>query len=181
MRKPRIFAAGLLGLATLVVGGTAIAGSLTSSSSSGLDAVRKATAAYRNVDAAKQDGYTLKLKDVYNKACIANLNEPVAGAMGVHMVNPDLLDGVLDPLKPEALVYERKGDGSLKLAAVEYVAFKTAHPSQPKLFGIQFDSSEGSRFFKPPNPFWALHAWVWKTNHSKLGGVFSQWNPLVRC
>jgi hypothetical protein len=173
--------AGLLGLAVLVTGGTAIAGSLGNSSQSGLSEVRAATAGYRNVEAARAAGYTLELKDVYKKACIANLNEPVAGAMGVHMVNPDLLDGVIDPLQPEALVYERKSDGSLKLAAVEYVAFKAAHRTQPKLFSVPFDSNLGSRFFKPANPFWSLHAWVWKPNPSTLGGVFAPWNPKVSC
>ncbi len=99
-------------------------------------------------------GYGLAARSSSQRASTIRL----AGAMGVHMVNPDLLDGVLDPLKPEALVHERKSDGSLKLAAVEYVAFKSAHPAQPKLLGMPFDSNMGSRFFKPPNPFWALHA-----------------------
>jgi hypothetical protein len=180
MRTLTTTVVGLLGLAALVAGGTAMADSQSSPSTSSLKDVRAATAAYRSVAAAKSAGYTLELKDVYNKACIANLNEPSAGAMGVHMVNPDLLDGVLDPLKPEALVYERK-NGILKLAAVEYVAFKSAHAAQPKLFGMAFESSEGSRYFKPPNPLWALHAWVWKANPSKLGGVFSAWNPRVSC
>ena len=180
MSKRWIALAGLLGLAILVVGGTAMASSQSNSAPSSLSDVRTATAAYRSVAAAKADGYTLELKDVYKKSCIANLNEPVAGAMGVHMVNPDLLDAVLDPLKPEALVYERK-NGDLKLVAVEYVAFKSAHPTKPKLFGMPFESSEGSRFFKPPNPLWSLHAWVWKANPSKLGGVFSAWNPRVSC
>ena len=172
---------GVLGLAILVAGGTALAGLQSGSAPPSLKDVRAATAAYRSVAAAKSAGYTLELKDVYKKSCIANLNEPSAGAMGVHMVNPDLLDGVIDPLKPEALVYERLSNGSLKLAAVEYVTFKSAHPAKPKLFGVPFESSEGSRFFKPPNPLWALHAWVWKANPSKLGGVFSAWNPRVSC
>ncbi len=172
--------AGLLGLATLVAGGTALAGSQSGSTRTSLKDVRAATAAYRDVATAKAAGYTLELKDVYKKSCIANLNEPVAGAMGIHMVNPASSTVCIDPLKPEALVYERK-DGGLRLAAVEYVAFKSARPLQPALFGVKFDSSEGSRFFKPPNPLWALHAWVWKANPSKLGGVFSAWNPRVSC
>jgi hypothetical protein len=181
MRTLLAITAGLLGLAALVAGGTAVASSQGGSSHLGLQEVRAATAAFRDVEAAKQAGYTLELKDVYKKACIANLNEPVAGAMGVHMVNPTLLDGVLDPLKPEALVYEKKSNGTLKLAAVEYVTFKSAHPTQPTLFSIPFDSNLGSRFFTPAKPFWSLHAWVWKTNPSTLGGVFSPWNPRVSC
>ena len=174
MRKLWAAVTALLGLAILVAGGTALAGSHSS-----LAEVRNATAAFHSVEAATAAGYTLELPDVYGNTCIANLDDPAAGAMGVHLVNPGLLDGTIDATEPEALVYERKPNGRLKLAAVEYVVFQAPGVARPELFGVSFDSNDGSRFGLPA--FWALHAWVWKPNHSDVAGIFSPWNPKVRC
>lgn len=177
MRTLWVTAATLFGLAILVAGGTALAGSQSS-----LSEVRGATAAYHDVQAAIEDGYTFELPDVYGKTCIANLTDPAAGAMGVHMVNPALLDGTIEPTRPEALVYERKADGRLKLAAVEYVIFKAPGLARPELFGVPFDSNDGSRFpATTGSPFWALHAWIWRPNHTDVTGIFSPWNPKVSC
>ena len=47
--------------------------------------------------------------------------------MGVHYVNGQYVgDAVVDPLKPEAMVYVQGGGGALKLGAVEYIVFKDA-------------------------------------------------------
>ena len=104
--------------------------------------------------------------------------------MGVHMVNPGLLfdGGTIDATQPEALVYERRNDGTLKLAAVEYVAFQADVP-RPTLFGVPFAPNDGSRFFpaSDPHPFWALHAWIWKPNPTPMAGIFAPWNPRVTC
>ena len=115
--------------------------------------------------------------------------------MGVHMVNLGLLDDpstaaplddtTLDPTRPEALVYERRNDGTLKLVAVEYVVFRAAWEAEhgagstPSLFGRQFEPNPGTRFALPP--FFALHAWVWKPNPTPLTGIFAAWNPRVTC
>ena len=46
--------------------------------------------------------------------------------MGIHYVNGDLVgDGLLDPKRPESLLYELK-DGRMQLAAVEYVVIADA-------------------------------------------------------
>ena len=68
-----------------------VAGFATAGGESSLAEVRDATAAYHDVEAAKHAGYTLELPDVFGNTCIANLADPAAGAMGVHMVNPGLL------------------------------------------------------------------------------------------
>jgi hypothetical protein len=100
--------------------------------------------------------------------------------MGVHMVslarvgNPSL-----DATDPEALVYERRNNKSLKLVAVEYVVFASAVSETPKLFGVPFNFNDGSRFGLPP--FYALHAWIWKPNPSDPAGIFNAWNPRVSC
>ena len=176
MRTTMAVGAALLGAAMIAVVGTAFAGSQSS-----LAEARQSTDAYHDLAVAQAAGYTLELPDVNGKTCIANLDDQSAGAMGVHMVNPGLLDATIDPTRPEVLVYERRNDGSLKLAAVEYVAFKSDVPSRPSLFGMPFDSNSGARYGLPP--FWALHAWIWKPNNRTLdpAGIFAPWNPSVSC
>ena len=147
-----------------------------------LASVRAATAPFHDVQAANDAGYVTELPDIFGETCIANLTNPSAGAMGVHLVDTrpgGRLDAELDATEPEVLVYERRNDGTLKLVAVEYVAFKSAVPTRPTLFGVPFDENDGSRYGLPP--FWALHAWVWKPNHTDVTGIFSQWNPRVSC
>jgi hypothetical protein len=58
---------------------------------------------------------------------------PQEGAMGVHYVNGDYVnDDVLDPQKPEALMYELK-DGKLRLLGVEYIIFAEKwHAKEPE-------------------------------------------------
>ena len=145
-----------------------------------VDRVRRATVAYHDINAAIADGYTLRLPDAAGLTCIAT--EKVGG-MGVHMVNPSLLDDKLEPQKPEVLVYdpELRSDGSerLRLVAVEYVIFWSEWDGDraPKLFGTSFDYvGAGNRYGL--DPFFALHAWIWKRNSS---GLFYAWNPRVRC
>ncbi len=139
--------------------------------------LRAATARYHDLGEAKEHGYGL-FTDAKGIACIAN---PPAGAMGVHYVNGALL-GTLDPLKPQALVYAPGADGSLHLAAVEYVVFQAswdaAHPDMaPMLFGQMFMLTRaGNRYGLPA--FYSLHVWVWMHNPS---GTFAMWNPNVHC
>jgi hypothetical protein len=102
--------------------------------------------------------------------------------MGVHYVNGNLVgDAVLDPARPEALVYEQKA-GGLHLAALEYIVFKdvwqaAGHLQPPTMFGRQFDFTNSPNRYGIP-PFYALHAWLWKTNTS---GDLESWNPRIHC
>ena len=141
-----------------------------------LEGAVPATAAFHDVDSAIAAGYTFRLPDVTGKTCI---DQPGTGGMGVHMVNTSLLDGTLDPKKPEALVYEPEANGKLKLVALEYVIFASAWPSTspPSLFGHDFDFIPSPNRFALP-AFWALHAWIFKPNSS---GLFFAWNPRVVC
>jgi hypothetical protein len=172
----KLLATALAALPLLVLAGLAAAG--------GLDGAKPATAAFHDVEKAIAAGYTFRLPerpDLGGKTCIA---QPGEGAMGVHMVNTSLLDATLDATAPEALVYEPKKDGKLKLVAVEYVVFKgaweAAHgvgAARPSMFGRTFDfTDEPNRFGLPP--FYALHAWIWKPNPS---GLLYAWNPRVEC
>jgi hypothetical protein len=141
-----------------------------------LEGAVPATAAFHDIDSAIAAGYTFRLPDVTGKSCI---DQPGVGGMGVHMVDTSLLDGVLDPKQPEALVYEPEANGKLKLAALEYVIFASAWASSspPSLFGRDFDFVPSPNRYGLP-AFWALHAWIWKPNTS---GLFNAWNPKVVC
>ena len=174
MRKLLILAA--------AVGSLAFAGVAAASGLFGLLDSMKATIPFHDVEKAKEAGYTFRLPELSGKTCIV---QPGEGAMGVHMVNPSLLDAVLDPEKPEALVYQpRTLNGSLKLVALEYVVFKAdwegahgAGAAPPTMFGRTFDFVDAPNRYGLP-PFYALHSWIWKTNPR---GLFYAWNPTVVC
>ena len=57
-------------------------------------------------------GYSVRVFDLAGIDCIA---QPGQGAMGIHMLNPALLDSTIDADHPELLVYEPRNDGTLKL------------------------------------------------------------------
>jgi hypothetical protein len=162
--------------ALLVLAATASAAIVHGTGSgSQLDAAKAATAQYRDVEAATDAGYG-EFRDAANIACI---DLPGEGAMGVHYVNGGLVgDDVIDPNKPEALVYEPHGK-KLKLVALEYIVFadnwKRAAP--PSLFARTFDYTPAPNRYGIP-AFWALHAWVFKNNPA--GNVMA-WNPHVSC
>ena len=144
--------------------------------------VRDATARFRNVNVAIAAGYG-RFPDAAGIACIDN---PLGG-MGIHYVNLNLVldnphgsPSTVDPLRPEALVYEPK-DGKLKLVALEYIVFQAAwdaeHGSRPSLFGHEFEPiAAGNRYGIPA--FYELHVWLWKNNPR---GMFKDWNPRVSC
>ncbi len=167
-----LLVAGLLPLA-----GIALAGDGQSS----LAQARQATAAFHDFEVAQAAGYTVHVQELSGATCIAN---GAVGAMGDHFVDGELLldEGVVEAGAPEALVYERRNDGTYKLAALEYIVFKSdweeaGNTSPPALFGRTFDfTDEPNRYGLPP--FYALHAWIWKPNPS---GILFAWNPRVSC
>ena len=173
-RRTRFAAAALaaMALASLVFGGA--------TARSELSAVRQATARFHSLAAADRGGYGPFPAGVPLASCIANLSGP--GAMGIHWVNGGLLDGTLNPTKPEVLVYAPGADGKLKLAALEYVIFQADwyanHPagSMPSLFGQDLMVGDHERFQIPP--FFALHVWLYQSNPS---GLFAAFNPNVSC
>ena len=95
--------------------------------------VREVTAAYHQVSAAQAAGYDLVPGLDY---CFDN---PGVGGMGYHYINVALLDTVIDPLHPEAMVYAPLPNGKLALGAVEYIvpaaAWDATHTQPPALFG----------------------------------------------
>jgi hypothetical protein len=143
-----------------------------------LGSLRRATAKYHSIAVAEQNKYAL-LTDAQGIACI---DMPGMGGMGVHWANSTLVgDPAIVANRPEALVYAPADDGTLRLAAVEYVVIKSAwdatHESPPKLFGHTFNlTDEPNRFGLPA--FYSLHVWAWEHNPA---GTFEMWNPRVTC
>ncbi len=141
--------------------------------------MRVATAAFHNIADAQDAGYGL-LHDVAGLTCIAM---PGEGGMGVHFVNGDrVADPALDIRRPEALVYAPDRDGTLRLAALEFIVDKAAwdahHNARPRLFdGTSFDLTPAPNRFGLA-PFYSQHAWIWKHNPA---GALAMWNPQVHC
>ena len=165
--KRRALILALAALPVLAAVGAAVA-------AGAFDGPKNSTARFHDIEKAKEAGYTVKVIDQAGLQCIA---QPGEGAMGIHMLNPSLLDGTIDADKPELLVYERRNDGSMKLVALEYLIFQSASNGRPSLFGQPFDEIKaGNRYGIPQS--WALHAWIWKPNPS---GMLYAWNPRVDC
>jgi hypothetical protein len=138
-----------------------------------IDEVRGATAEFRDLDTALEAGYGKFLE------CFRHGDHM---GMGQHYVNGDLVgDDVLDPLKPEALVYEPREDGTMILVAFEYLVFADVwDPNDtgrepPTLFGQEFNLKTN---IPETPPVWALHIWLWTHNPE---GQFADFNPTVFC
>jgi hypothetical protein len=166
-------------VASLPVIAFAIVASAFGSGQSELAPLRQATASYHDLGAAIAAGYVTELPQTAafgGGTCIASGAE---GAMGIHMVDTrpnGRLDGTLDPADPEALLYERRNDGTLKLTGVEYIVAQTV--PRPRLYGQLFDDTNLARYGDPATNVWTLHAWVWKPNPD---GMFDPWNTRVTC
>lgn len=175
MRITRLLTLVLLAASVLVAVSIATAARTNSPTA----AAKDATARFKDVPVALAAGYG-EFRDASGIACIDN---PGVGAMGIHYVNGALVgDDVLDPTRPEALVYDPRGErGKLKLVALEYIVFKDVwdanHLEPPTMFGRQFDFTPFPNRYGIP-AFYALHAWVFKNNRA---GELEPWNPKVVC
>jgi hypothetical protein len=149
-----------------------------------VEIVRNATQQYQDV--SKATGYTPLL------GCVSGSDH---GAMGVHYVNTDLIDGntllsngQLDPTRPQALIYEPLSNGEMKLVGVEFIILASALPpdAAPQVEGhlmVYVDGPSTSRPKAPANryglpAFFELHVWAWRDNPQ---GSFVDWNDHVSC
>jgi len=84
-----------------------------------------------------------------------------------------LMDGIIDPQTPDALIYEPGRKGRPKLVGVEFALPYGLWTSQtpPQFLGATFQPEDEFGVF-------ALHAWVWRTNPE---GLFAETNPRVSC
>jgi hypothetical protein len=130
-----------------------------------LEKVRRATAAYRDIAAARADGFPSG-----TPRC---LSHPTHGVMGYHYADARRMDGTLELERPEILLYARDSTGAEYLTGVEYIVplAEWTRREPPRLLGQTFKRSEQLRI-------WYLHVWLWTTNPS---GVFADYNPAVTC
>jgi hypothetical protein len=135
--------------------------------------VRKATERFQDVAVAEQEGYFLQF------GCVSG---PDFGAMGMHFVNgPLVMDGELDAMRPEIVIYEPQPDGSLQLIGADYLvladAWNAQHDGPPELMGQLFHLFEAPNRFGLP-AFYTLHVWAWKDSPT---GTFVNWHANVSC
>jgi hypothetical protein len=124
--------------------------------------IRSATAPFHRVEVALAEGY------VPVSPCV----EIPIGGMGYHYLNGSLVDGTVDPSRPEVLLYEPQKNGELELIGVEFVV-------PPALWAGSGPPQLGDQTFgNDPYGNYALHAWVWRHNPD---GMYANFNPRVSC
>ena len=183
MNTKRLVAIVIAIVSAIVYGGSVLAAPAHEHEirNSQLAAVRRATAQFHRLDAALAAGYELGYVNGNGVRIIAGcVAHPTLGAMGYHYFSKTLVDDlVVDPLKPEGLVYETSASGELRLVSVEYVvpgpgSDPPGVSEPPTVFGMPMHI-----LVPPPGPgFWIHHAWIWKQNPA---GMFADWNPEVSC
>ncbi|HEV8214209.1 MAG TPA: hypothetical protein VGP95_00195 [Gemmatimonadaceae bacterium] len=155
--------------------------------------VRSITAQFHDLDAARAAGYTVWSPDPFAPGATCPSN--AEGNMGYHLVNvplrggaanPAAGDAVIDPLRPEMLLYEKRPDGQVHLVGVEYIVFQAAWEREhgagaapPTVFGQPLLFSVHTFPGNPnPLPHYELHVWIFTSNPL---GMFYPWNPTVSC
>jgi hypothetical protein len=132
--------------------------------------VRSVTARFDSIEQAKKAGY------VPFYVCA---EQPGVGTMGQHYVKFDLVgDPAIDPLQPEALVYEPRGDGTFRLVALEWVRVGPEAASAPTVLGQSMLYRTAPNRYGIEPGFYERHYWLYKSNPL---GAFSDWNPTVSC
>jgi hypothetical protein len=140
-----------------------------------IDAVRNATARYLDINEAFRAGF------VTGTPCVSG---PDSGAMGVHLVLPARISaGVLDPTKPEALIYEPMADGTMRLVGVEFIVLESIWASNNPNGGVPALEGNLLNYVAAPNryglpAFYEIHVWAWQTNPK---GSYADWNTQVTC
>jgi hypothetical protein len=136
-------------------------------------AVRAATARFHDVAVAEAEGYAPMF------GCVSG---PDWGAMGLHYVNLTLVaDGVLDPSRPEIVIYEPLPNGRLRLVGADFLVFAedwhATTTGTPQIGGQLLHLFESPNRYGLPD-FYTLHVWAWKEN---AAGTFSNWHADVSC
>jgi hypothetical protein len=146
-----------------------------------LVAVRAALDKYKDPILAVHDGYFSSvacLEYSYGMSGHGTMDYK-AGGMGVHFLNAANIGPVLDPMKPQVLIYEPVGD-KFVLAAAEWFVPTAVSKDPPTIFGqVLQGPMEGHEPVLPAALYhWDLHVWLWKTNPS---GLYSSTNPDLKC
>ena len=124
--------------------------------------LQQVTARYHDLRVALDDDFEL-LHECENR--------PGEGPVGIVYVNyKRLLDGIVDPHSPDALIYEPGSNDRARLVGVEF-AVLDAGQEPPEFLGATFQR-------EPEFGVFALHVWVWRNNPE---GLFAETNPRVSC
>ena len=135
--------------------------------------VRESTERFKDVAVAQAEGYALQF------GCVSGSD---SGAMGLHFVNGDLVNGgVIDATRPQIVIYEPTPNGRLRLIGADYLVladtWNAKNSGPPQLMGQLFHLFESPNRFGLP-AFYTLHVWAWKENPN---GAFVNWHPNVSC
>jgi hypothetical protein len=138
-----------------------------------LKIVRESTERFQDVSVAEAEGYVLQF------GCVSGSD---AGAMGLHYVNGALVtSGVLDPTRPQIVIYEPTPNGRPRLIGADYLVladtWNKTHSAPPQVMGQLLHLFESPNRFGLP-AFYTLHVWAWKENPN---GAFVNWHPKVSC
>jgi hypothetical protein len=132
--------------------------------------VHSVTARYESLQQAIKAGY----ERFYICA-----EQPGVGTMGQHYVKFSLVgDPAIDPLNPEALVYEPQPNGGYKLVALEWVRVGPEEASAPTVLGQDLLYRTAPNRFGIEPGFYERHYWLYRSNPA---GAFADWNPTVSC
>jgi hypothetical protein len=148
-----------------------------------LAAAKRATAKYRDIDAARADGYF-------------QVTQFIPG-LGLHLVNLHVSNRTFDPAHPQLLLYWPRPSGKMALAGVAY-QFAHTNDTPPAGFAgdsdvwhfhtdlcflpggsVTISSADGCKLahgYFQAQTAWLLHAWIWRANPN---GVFTEYNPAV--
>jgi hypothetical protein len=146
-----------------------------------LAAAKKALAKYNDPLAAVRDGYFSTIACIdFPKGMKDGPVEYPAGAMGIHLINPNNIGPKLDPMKPQVLLYEQVGD-KLKLTGAEwFMPVQVANGVVPSIFGQKLvGPMDGHEPIMPSSlRHYDLHVWLYKDNPK---GMFTTTNSTVKC
>lgn len=142
-------------------------GDLTPAQKKAIAQVRNATARFHDLAVADAAGYDRQ----FPLGCAFDDSEAAAGAQGYHFINDELVDGNVELLRPELVMYEPGPGGTRRLVGVDYVVPLTMSVTPPTLLGVPFMRNDLLGV-------WALHIWAWRPNPV---GMFEAWNLNVSC
>lgn len=131
-----------------------------------IDEVRELTQNLRTLESAAEAGWVADLS-----GCVEH---PQEGGMGHHIARPEFIDGRINHLQPQVLLFEPLDGGGAELVGVEYIIpfeILSETASAPELFDQLYHQNH-------EQGIWALHVWTEKENPA---GMFSDFNPEVSC
>jgi len=119
--------------------------------------VKSATASFTNINAAMNAGWNTDLS-----GCVEH---HVLSGMGHHYARLEFMDGRVNHLEPQVLLYAMNANEQMEFLGVEYIVpfgILPADADPPVLFFQEFHANHHLGF-------WALHVWTERTNP---GGMF---------